>query len=68
MYAAKLDAGAALKHALQPGRGAWLQVARGIVALNGTEMREGDGAAVEGEPSLAIEAMTSAEFLLFDLA
>ncbi len=68
MYAAKLDAGATLKHALRPGRGAWLQVARGIVALNDTEMREGDGAAVEAEPSLAIEAMTSAEFLLFDLA
>jgi len=68
MYAAKLDAGAALKHTLRPGRGAWLQIARGIVALNDTEMREGDGAAVEGEPGLAIEATTSAEFLLFDLA
>jgi len=68
MYAAKLDAGAAVKHALRPGRGAWLQIARGIVALNDTEMREGDDAAVDGEPSIAIEAMTSAEFLLFDLA
>jgi quercetin 2,3-dioxygenase len=68
MYAAKLDAGATVSHELRPGRGAWLQVARGIVALNDTEMREGDGAAIEGEPRLEIEAMTEAEVLLFDLA
>jgi len=68
MYAAKLDAGAKVSHELRPDRGAWLQVARGIVALNDTEMREGDGAAVESEKRLAIEAMTPAEVLLFDLA
>jgi quercetin 2,3-dioxygenase len=68
VHAAKLDAGAALSQALGPGRGAWLQVARGVVALNGTEMREGDGAAIEAEPRLAIEAVTPAEILLFDLA
>jgi hypothetical protein len=30
-------------------------------------MREGDGAAVEEEPAIIIEAETDAEFLLFDL-
>jgi len=68
MFAAKLDAGATVSHQLRPGRGAWLQLARGLVALDGTEMREGDGAAIEGEQHLAIEAMTPAEILLFDLA
>lgn len=68
MYAAKLDAGIGVAHDLHQGRGAWLQVARGIVSLNDTEMREGDGAAIEAEPRLAIEAMTPAEILLFDLA
>jgi hypothetical protein len=68
MYAAKLDAGATISHELRPGHGAWLQLARGLVALNGTEMREGDGAAIEDEQHLAIEAMTPAEILLFDLA
>jgi redox-sensitive bicupin YhaK (pirin superfamily) len=67
MYAGKLDAGAAVSHALADGRAAWLQVARGMVALNGTEMKEGDGAAIEGEPRLIVEAMTAAEVLLFDL-
>ena len=68
IYAAKLDPGTALSHGLRPGRGAWLQIARGIVALNDTEMREGDGAAIEGDPRLTIEAMIPAEVLLFDLA
>jgi hypothetical protein len=31
-------------------------------------MREGDGAAIEGDPRLTIEAMIPAEVLLFDLA
>jgi alkanesulfonate monooxygenase SsuD/methylene tetrahydromethanopterin reductase-like flavin-dependent oxidoreductase (luciferase family) len=37
------------------------------ITLFGTEMREGDGAAVEDDPTIAIEADTDAEFLLFDL-
>jgi len=68
IYAGKLDAGAKVSHALAAGRGAWLQVARGMVALDGTEMKEGDGAAIDGEPRLFVEAMTVAEVLLFDLA
>jgi redox-sensitive bicupin YhaK (pirin superfamily) len=67
LFVASLAAGGRVDHALDKGRGAWLQVARGIVALNGTEMREGDGAAIDGEPRLAIEAETEAEILLFDL-
>lgn len=68
IYAAKLDAGVTITHAPATGRGTWLQVARGVVALNDTEMREGDGAAIETEPRIAIEGMTDAEILLFDLA
>lgn len=68
LYIARLDDGASLSHALAAGRGAWLQLARGTVALNGIEMKEGDGAAIEREPAIAIEAMSDAELLLFDLA
>jgi quercetin 2,3-dioxygenase len=68
MYAARLSAGGSVSHTLATGRGAWLQVARGVIALSGTEMREGDGAAVEDEVNLAIEAEADAEIVLFDLA
>lgn len=64
---ARLDEGSHLSHALSPERGYWLQVVSGIVALNGTEMREGDGAAITAETALTVEADTQAEVLLIDL-
>jgi hypothetical protein len=67
MYVARLAAGESLSHPLVPGRGAWVQVARGVVALHHTEMREGDGSALEDEPAVDIEAETDAEIVLFDL-
>src|SRR5579864_2821072 len=67
LYVTKLDEGAKLSHSLKPARGAWVQVARGLIALNDTEMREGDGAAIEAEAEIVLEGMTEAEVLLFDL-
>jgi quercetin 2,3-dioxygenase len=67
VYVANLAAGERVAHDIAPGRGVWIQVARGIIALNGTEMREGDGAALEDEKSAAIDAETDSEILLFDL-
>ena len=67
LFVAHLEAGDRVVHEIERGRGLWLQLARGIVAVNGTEMREGDGAAVEDEPAIVVQAETDAEFLLFDL-
>lgn len=68
LYAARLEAGQQTAHSLKPGRHAWVQLARGQVRLNGTEMKAGDGAAVSGEEKLAFEALAPSEILLFDLA
>jgi redox-sensitive bicupin YhaK (pirin superfamily) len=38
------------------------------VRLNGTRLKEGDGAAISDEPTLEITATSEAEILLFDLA
>jgi redox-sensitive bicupin YhaK (pirin superfamily) len=67
VYAGLLDAGASLAQDLRQERRAWLQVARGSVVANGTRLHEGDGAAIENESRLAIEATTDSEVLLFDL-
>jgi redox-sensitive bicupin YhaK (pirin superfamily) len=67
MYAGKLAAGTRVVHNVAPGRGVWVQVARGSVALNGAEMKQGDGAAVEDESAVTLEARTDCEILLFDL-
>lgn len=68
VYSAVLDGGQRVEHALGSGRGAWIQVARGSVDVNGTALHQGDGAAIEDESSLAIAASEAAEILLFDLA
>jgi redox-sensitive bicupin YhaK (pirin superfamily) len=68
LFASRPAAGTHLEHRLAPGRHAWVQVARGRIAVNGTELDAGDGAAVSDEAGLAITASVDAEFLLFDLA
>lgn len=67
LFIASLRSGETVAHAVARDHGIWVQVARGIVALNGTEMREGDGAAVENENSVEVEADTDGEILVFDL-
>jgi hypothetical protein len=54
--------------ALEPGRHAWVHVARGAVTLNGTNLSEGDGAAVSLESRLQFVGRQPAEVLIFDLA
>jgi hypothetical protein len=52
---------------LRPGRHAWVHVARGAVAVNGTALGEGDGAAVSGADGLEVVGRAPAEILVFDL-
>ncbi len=69
LYAARPAPGKEVVHRLAPGRHAWLQIARGAVSLNQTELRAGDGAAVSEESELTIRAgEEESELLLFDLA
>jgi quercetin 2,3-dioxygenase len=72
IYSALLQSGDSIEHQLAAGRGAWLQVMRGSVTINGNALSQGDGAAIEEEPSLMIEPSAAAnevsEVLLFDLA
>jgi quercetin 2,3-dioxygenase len=43
-------------------------VAKGEVSVNGTALKQGDGAAIAEEKQVVVEAKTEAEVLLFDLA
>jgi redox-sensitive bicupin YhaK (pirin superfamily) len=68
LFAALLDDGDQVTHALRPGRKGWLQVARGAVVMNGHELDTGDGAALEGEPALNVTGKAErTEILVFDL-
>jgi redox-sensitive bicupin YhaK (pirin superfamily) len=68
LYIARLDKGAKATQALNSGRYAWVQVARGSILLNGKELKQGDGAAVSKETEIRVEAKDPSEVLLFDLA
>jgi redox-sensitive bicupin YhaK (pirin superfamily) len=68
LYGSLLEGGAKVEHELAAERGAWIQVAKGTLDVNGTTLTAGDGAAIENESKLAITAKDDAEFLLFDLA
>jgi quercetin 2,3-dioxygenase len=68
LYAGLLASGESATLDLQPGRHAWVQVARGAVTVNGQLLAEGDGAAVSDETALHVTASKDAEVLVFDLA
>lgn len=63
----RLAAGEAVERPLAPERGAWLQVMRGSLTVNGQRLEPGDGAAIEEESAVTITAQTPAEALFFDL-
>jgi redox-sensitive bicupin YhaK (pirin superfamily) len=68
LYASMLDAGQSVSHLLAPGRGAWIQVARGSLSLNGQRLAAGDGIALEEPAELRLAGEKDAEVLLFDMA
>ena len=68
LYTSVLEAGDEVAIALRPERSAWVQVARGAVTVNGTGLKEGDGAAVFDTATLTLTSDTGSEVLVFDLA
>jgi redox-sensitive bicupin YhaK (pirin superfamily) len=68
LYDALLAAGDEVEHRLRPGRGAWVQVARGRIELNQVTLEAGDAAAVEDEEVVTLKSRMDSEVLLFDLA
>ncbi|MBL4907802.1 MAG: pirin family protein [Sneathiella sp.] len=67
LYATVLNEGDKVTHSLKRNRDAWIQVADGSITLNGQPLDRGDGAAINNEDTLTIQATTDAEVLLFDM-
>ncbi len=67
VFLGRLDAGHKLVHHTQATRGLWIHVIEGSLAVDGTTLAAGDGAAVEEASQLEIESAAGTEFLLFDL-
>ncbi|MBT8045944.1 MAG: pirin family protein [Pontiella sp.] len=68
LYGGFLDTGKQLEYDLSVDRYAWIQLISGSLIVNGIELDQGDGAALEEEKLITIAASENSEFLLFDLA
>ncbi|HXB55956.1 MAG TPA: pirin family protein [Vicinamibacteria bacterium] len=68
LWLALLEEGERRELKLNPGRHAWVQLARGSVALDAHELGEGDGAALSGAEAVRLTGKGPAEVLVFDLA
>jgi quercetin 2,3-dioxygenase len=68
LYVSVLAAGDEIKFEVAHDRFAWIQVARGMVTLNGESLREGDGVQINSPELLELTTESTAEILLFDLA
>jgi redox-sensitive bicupin YhaK (pirin superfamily) len=69
VFVSHLNVGARVHHPLPAGRGAYLYVIDGDVAVNGTRMTTGSAAQMTDEPGgVTIEATATSELILVDVA
>jgi redox-sensitive bicupin YhaK (pirin superfamily) len=67
VYAGLFDGAERADFPVSAGRRAWVQVARGALAVDGTRLQAGDGAHTAGPAQLALRDGAQAEVLVFDL-
>ena len=68
IYAALLEPEKSVTHDLATGRGAWVHVVRGKVAIDGTELETGDAASITDSGTVKLLAKAPSEVIVFDLA
>lgn len=68
MYAGIIEPGRPIHVAIGKGRNAWLHVVDGAISLNGSPLESGDGARIEGEREIVLDAAKPSEAILFDMA
>jgi len=67
VYATRLDGNESVTHRVEPGRRAYVHVARGKVRVNGKPLIAGDAAKISEESAVTLDAGDHAEALVFDL-
>jgi redox-sensitive bicupin YhaK (pirin superfamily) len=67
IYSSILETGKSISHRLRPDRYAWVQVARGSVAVLGESLEQGDAAAISSEDAVELQAAAASEIVLFVL-
>ena len=68
LSSALLEPGERVTFVLAQGRGAWVQLAKGALKIGDVTLSAGDGAQIEDEREVTLEATAPSEVLVFDLA
>jgi hypothetical protein len=68
IYRLRISAGESVTHEVQAKHGAWVQLIKGKLDVNGTVIGPGDALSTEDAGTLALKAVEEVEALLFDLA
>jgi redox-sensitive bicupin YhaK (pirin superfamily) len=68
VFVSRLTPAATVTHDLPAGRGVYLYVIEGDVAVNGERMATGDAAQITNEPSMSIEAADTTELIMVDVS
>ncbi|MGZ5278774.1 MAG: pirin family protein, partial [Pseudobdellovibrionaceae bacterium] len=68
LYISRLKKNEDFQFQLRSQRGAWIQVVKGQIDVNGKKLSQGDAISFENAELLSLKAFESSEFLLFDLA
>jgi quercetin 2,3-dioxygenase len=67
LLVSKLGSGKNLDYTNTADRSVWVQVARGMISINGQAMAQGDGLAITEPGEISFHAGEDSEILLFDL-
>lgn len=67
LYISRLKAQDELDFKLRESRGAWIQVVKGDLTINGQSVKAGDALSFEKAETIQFKASADSEFLLFDL-
>jgi redox-sensitive bicupin YhaK (pirin superfamily) len=67
MFISHLEKGKGLRHALQPGRGAYAFLITGGIRIADNELAPGDAAMVTDETAVELRAVDESELVFFDL-
>ena len=67
LYVSRLKPNDELPFSLRADRKMWVQVVKGDIRINGSDLSTGDALAVEDGGALKFESLTDSEFLIFDL-
>ena len=68
VFVSRLTSAATLSHEVPVGRGVYLYVIEGDVAVNGERMETGDAARISEEPTIEMVASAPSELILVDVA